>query len=121
MDGTEAVYDDVPTSGSDNPVKSNGIYTALQGKQDDLTQVPTVQSLLPTDYLFLERGGAIYKILASAVVIPDGNALTTEDGNAILTENGEELLIDNDPEDAATTESGESLLTEENDVIRVDQ
>ena len=29
--------DDVPTSGSTNPVQSGGVYTALEGKQDELT------------------------------------------------------------------------------------
>ena len=30
-------FDDAPTSGSSNPVKSGGVYTALAGKQDTLT------------------------------------------------------------------------------------
>ena len=30
-------FDETPTSGSRNPVRSGGIYTALQGKQSTLT------------------------------------------------------------------------------------
>ena len=30
-------FDDTPTSGSDNPVKSGGVYSALSGKQNTLT------------------------------------------------------------------------------------
>ena len=29
-------FDDAPVSGSNNPVRSKGIFTALQGKQDEL-------------------------------------------------------------------------------------
>ena len=89
------IFDDVPVSGSDNPVKSGGIYSTLQGKQSDLTGVPAVNTLLETDYLFLERGGTVYKILASAVVIPSGDDnIESEDGSRILTEDGNDLLAD---------------------------
>lgn len=42
-------FDNVPTSGSSNPVKSSGIYTALQGKQSSLTfdSTPTQGSSNP--------------------------------------------------------------------------
>ena len=42
-------FDNVPTSGSSNPVKSSGIYTALQGKQSSLTfdSTPTQGSTNP--------------------------------------------------------------------------
>lgn len=42
-------FDNVPTEGSNNPVKSGGIYTALAGKQDTLTfdTVPTSGSTNP--------------------------------------------------------------------------
>ena len=120
----EITFDDEPVAGSENAVKSGGIYTALQGKQDDLTQVPTVNSLLESDYLFLERNGRIYKIRASAVIIPsgDGDSLETEGGDSLLTEDGEEILINTGEEesDAVTTESGERVLTENNDVINID-
>ena len=115
-------FDTAPASGSTNPVTSGGIHTALAGKQDDLTQVPTVSSLLETDYLFLERDGAIYKIRASAVIIPSGgDGIETESGDALLTEDGQELLIDTggDEPNAVTTESGEQLLTESNEAITI--
>jgi hypothetical protein len=105
-------------------VTSGGIHGALQGKQTDLTQVPTVDSLLETDYLFLERDGKIYKIRASAVIIPSGDndGIETESGSSLLTEDGQELLPDISEEepDAAMTESGEQLLTENNEVINID-
>lgn len=43
------MFDDVPTQGSNNPVKSGGIYTALAGKQDTLTfdDTPTANSSNP--------------------------------------------------------------------------
>ena len=34
---SKLTFDDIPTATSNNPVKSSGIYTALQGKQDKLT------------------------------------------------------------------------------------
>ena len=77
-------------------MQSGGVFAALQGKQDDLTKVPIVSSLLETDYLFLERNGQIYKIRASAVIIPSGggDGIETESGDALLTESGDELLPD---------------------------
>ena len=90
-------FDSSPRQGSSNPVRSGGVFSALQGKQDDLTKVPFVSSLLETDYLFLERNGRIYKIRASAVIIPSGeggDGIETESGDALLTESGDELLPD---------------------------
>ena len=89
--------DPVPTQGSQNPVSSGGVCAALAGKQNDLAQAPSVSSLLETDYLFLERGGAICKIRASAVIIPSGSGgggIEAGDGSAILTEDGQEILPD---------------------------
>jgi hypothetical protein len=56
-----------------------------------------VSSLRETDYFFIERGGTIYKILASNVITPsgdDGDNIETENGNYLLTESGDELLAD---------------------------
>ena len=120
----EIVFDEQPVAGSRSAVRSGGIYTALLGKQDDLTQAPEVSSLRETDYLFLERDGVIYKIRASAVIIPSGggDGIQTEGGDTLLTEDGQELLIDtgDDEPGAVTTESGEQLLTEGNAVITID-
>ena len=93
----DALYWDMyPKSASYRPVYSFGIYSALLAKQDDLTQVPVVSSLLESDYLFLERRGEIYKIRASAVIIPSGggNGIETEEGVALLTEDEVELIPD---------------------------
>ena len=118
-------FDATPTEGSSNPVTSNGVAAALALKQADLTQVPTVSRLLETDYLFLERSGVIYKIRASAVIIPSGGGegIETESGDALLTEDGQEILIDTGDEDsgAVLTQTGEQLLTEGNEAITIDQ
>lgn len=56
-------FDNVPTSGSSNPVKSSGIYTALQGKQSSLTfdNAPTQGSTNPVTsggvYTAIQQGG----------------------------------------------------------------
>lgn len=56
-------FDNVPTSGSSNPVKSSGIYTALQGKQSSLTfdSAPTQGSTNPVTsggvYTAIQQGG----------------------------------------------------------------
>jgi succinate dehydrogenase/fumarate reductase flavoprotein subunit len=118
-------FDNEPKAGSNNVVTSGGIHAALAGKQSDLTQVPVVTSLQETDFLFLERAGAIYKIRASAVIIPSGDTgdvVETESGDTLLTEDGQEILIDTggDYSDAVTTESGEQLLTEGNEIINID-
>ena len=123
-DGHEAVsFDDAPVEGSRNAVRSGGLYTALAWKQDDLRRVPTVSSLLDSDYLFLQRGSTIYKIRASAVFTPSGGeGIETEDGVSLLTEDGDEILIDTeeDEPDAVAAQSGEQLLTENSDVITID-
>lgn len=53
-------FDSVPTSGSDNPVKSGGVYSALSGKQNTLTfdNAPTSGSSNPV------KSGGIYSALA---------------------------------------------------------
>ena len=53
-------FDNVPTSGSGNPVKSGGIYTALAGKQDTLTidSAPTSGSDNPV------KSGGVYTALS---------------------------------------------------------
>ena len=53
-------FDDTPTSGSDNPVKSGGVYSALSGKQDTLTfdNSPTNGSSNPV------KSGGVYSALA---------------------------------------------------------
>lgn len=53
-------FDNSPTSGSNNPVKSGGVYTALSGKQNTLTfdNSPTENSDNPV------KSGGIYTALA---------------------------------------------------------
>jgi len=70
-------FDNVPTSGSSNPVKSGGIYTALAGKQDTLTfdNVPTSGSSNPV------TSGGVYN--AEATKVPtsrtvNGKALSSD-------------------------------------------
>lgn len=52
-------FDDAPTNGSSNPVKSSGIYTALAGKQNTLTfdDAPTSGSDNPV------KSGGVYTAL----------------------------------------------------------
>ena len=85
--------------------------------------MPTVSTLLETDYHFLQRGNTIYKIRASAILTPSGgDGIETETGDALLTEDGEEILLDAGDEEqgAVTTESGEQLLTESNEPIIIE-
>jgi hypothetical protein len=54
--------DDVPTSGSDNPVKSGGVYTALGNKQDTLvsgSNIKTInnESILGSGNITIQGGG----------------------------------------------------------------
>ncbi len=86
--------DNYPIPNSSNPVTSGGLFREFIGKQDDLTEADEVFTLHNTDYLFLERNGTIYKILASAVMTPAGDGFETEDGETILTESGDVLLPD---------------------------
>ena len=75
--------DSTPTSGSSNPVSSNGVYDALEGKQDDLTfdTAPKSGSLNPVTSggLFtvlsnkLDKNGTAAKATADA----SGNTITT--------------------------------------------
>ena len=53
-------FDDIPTDGSDNPVKSNGIYDALATKQNTLTfdNSPTQDSSNPV------KSGGVYTALS---------------------------------------------------------
>ena len=66
-------FDDTPTSGSDNPVKSGGVYSALSGKQDTLTfdNSPTNGSSNPV------KSGGVYTALSGKQ-----NTLTFDDAPA---------------------------------------
>ena len=95
--GGTGVVDPQPTQESENPVSSGGVFTALAEKQDDLTRTSIVSTLLATDYIFIERNGDIFRILASAVISPSDSAnggIETENGEPLLTESNEELLFD---------------------------
>ena len=65
-------FDNAPTSGSSNPVKSSGIYTALQGKQSSLTfdSTPTQGSNNPV------TSGGIYTAIQQS---GGGGTITMDD------------------------------------------
>ena len=69
---TLLAFDNVPTANSDNPVKSGGIKTALDGKQDSLTfdSTPTENSTNPV------ISGGVYNALQN---IPSGGGSVTVD------------------------------------------
>ena len=97
VSGGGGPVDPEPVEGSENAVSSGGVYDALAGKQDALSRVSVVSALRSTDYLFIERNGSIYRILASAVFTPSeesGDRIESENGEALLTESGDELLLD---------------------------
>ncbi len=87
------VFDDEPLEGSGNPVKSGGIKAALDGKQDLLSYVPETDEVKVSDYIFLERGGTIFKCLTEKILL-FSDLLVTESGDALLTEDGEVLMFD---------------------------
>ena len=95
-------FDNAPTSGSNNPVKSGGIYTALQGKQDTLTfdNAPTEDSANPV------KSGGVYAALANKQdTLTFDNAPTEDSANPVksggvfdaLAEKQDTLTFDNTP------------------------
>ena len=95
-------FDNAPTSGSDNPVKSGGIYTALAGKQDTLTfdNAPTEDSDNPV------KSGGVYAALEDKQdTLTFDNAPTEDSDNpvksggvyAALEDKQDELTFDNEP------------------------
>ena len=95
-------FDNAPTSGSNNPVKSGGIYTALQGKQDTLTfdNAPTEDSDNPV------KSGGVYAALANKQdTLTFDNAPTEDSANPVksggvfdaLAEKQDTLTFDNTP------------------------
>lgn len=79
-------FDNVPTSGSSNPVKSSGIYTALQGKQGSLTfdSTPTLGSTNPV------TSGGVYghRVVAGQKEGETlGTAVTSEGFNTVASGN----------------------------------
>ena len=87
-------FDDAPTQGSNNPVKSGGIYTALAGKQDTLTfdDTPTANSSNPV------KSGGIYTALdgkadnAFANVKVGSTAISADNNADTLTLVGDGLV-----------------------------
>lgn len=75
--------DSTPTSGSSNPVSSNGVYDALEGKQDDLTfdTAPKSGSLNPV------TSGGLYTALSNKLNKNGTAAKATADasGNTITS------------------------------------
>ena len=86
--------------GVGSPQSNSELVT--KGYVDSVTvmkDVPITTQLLPSDYLFLERNGQIYKILASKINISgddsqeDAYSITTENGDFLLTESGDRILF----------------------------
>ena len=75
LDGKQntLTFDNAPTNGSDNPVKSGGIYTALSTKADT-SSVPTKVSDLQNDSGFIT--GASWSDVTSKPFSTVGNGLT---------------------------------------------
>ena len=95
-------FDNAPTSGSNNPVKSGGIYTALAGKQDTLTfdNAPTEDSDNPV------TSGGVYAALENKQdTLTFDNAPTEDSENpvksggvyAALEDKQDTLTFDNEP------------------------
>lgn len=72
------IFDDTPLSGSNNPVKSGGIYTALSGKMNTMTidQAPTLNSQN------LVTSGGVYAAIASGGIVMD-DVPTSGSNNAV--------------------------------------
>ena len=77
-------FDNVPTSGSDNPVKSGGVYTALAGKQDALTidSAPTSGSDNPV------KSGGVYTALSGKQNTLTFDSTPTENSTNPVTSGG---------------------------------
>ena len=95
-------FDNAPTSGSNNPVKSGGIYTALAGKQDTLTfdNAPTEDSDNPV------TSGGVYAALEDKQdTLTFDNAPTEDSENPVksggvyeaLAAKQDTLTFDNEP------------------------
>ena len=95
-------FDNAPTSGSNNPVKSGGIYTALADKQDALTfdNAPTEDSDNPV------TSGGVYAALEDKQdTLTFDNAPTEDSENPVksggvfeaLESKQDELTFDNEP------------------------
>ncbi len=72
-------FDDAPTSGSANPVKSGGVYTALAGKQATLEwdSTPTADSTNPV------TSGGVHAAIAAADIGDTGWVAMTMNSNVV--------------------------------------
>ena len=71
--------DDVPTYGSTNPVQSGGVYTALSGKQDELTAGDNITIDGNNEISSSHYNVATLADTASAVTIGSGSQITMVD------------------------------------------
>lgn len=71
--------DDVPTSGSTNPVQSGGVYTALEGKQDKLTAGSNIAIDGNNEISSSHYDVATLADTASAATIGSGSQITMVD------------------------------------------
>ena len=81
-------FDDTPTAGSNNPVKSGGIKTALGGKQDTLTfdDVPVANSSNPV------KSGGLFSLLRQ---LADAIAAKASAAWGAITGHKAPLMVDN--------------------------
>lgn len=86
----EIPLDNVPTSGSNNAVKSGGVYTSLQSKQDTLVSGTTIKTVNDTSLL-----GSGNITIESGVGFDTITTPSTPDGSMeIGLTNGDTITID---------------------------
>lgn len=93
--------DTTPTDGSTNVISSGGVYTALGGKQDTISDLATIRSGASAGASAYQKpsGGIPKTDLASAVVALLDKAITSitssEDGTVVFTmDSGDTITLD---------------------------
>lgn len=95
---SELTFDNAPTANSNNPVKSGGVKTALDAKQDTISDLSAIRNGAALGMTAYQKpnGGIPASDLASGV-IPNSvvNATSQQDGTVVLTmANGDTITID---------------------------
>lgn len=101
------VFDSTPTSGSQNPVTSNGIFAALLGKQDNLTfdLVPTKGSTNPVESNGVFNALAGKQDTLTFDSVPTQNSTNPVESNGIfdaVTRKQDKLAFDKTPTAGST-------------------
>ena len=108
-------FDSAPTEDSENPVESGGVYSALAGKQDTISDLPTIRSGAAAGATAVQPADVIaalatkQDVLTTEQLAAVNSGITAEDVEQITTNKNNILSLDTEI-DSVTNLGAKNLL-----------